>query len=74
MKKQTIGERYGPVFDIKTKEEAKIFFDNLISTAMENHPDWDKEYCISVERSNLLYYSGYFDKLTRDRLIKVFNL
>lgn len=68
----TIGEMYGPAMEIQTKEEADAYLESLVQWAMTR---WGKsrEEATAAEKSNLGYYSGYYDNETAQRVMRLFD-
>lgn len=70
-KKLTIGEKYNKISEIKTKEEAKEYFNICVEHTMLFEKT--KEEAEKIEKYNIGYYSGYFDDNTRQRILKLFE-
>lgn len=68
----TIGEAYGPAMEITDQQEADEYFEALVVSCMKHggHPREKAEW---IERQNLGYYAGYYDKATRKRVERLFN-
>lgn len=68
----TIGECYGPAMSIKTREEAKSYFDRLVERHIRVTGN-DRAKAEIIERSNLGYYAGYYDRETMTRVNDLFD-
>ena len=67
----TLGERYNPAMKIQTQEEADAFLEGLIKSCIaEGYTRTEAE---QMERVNVVYYSGYHDKETRERIERLFK-
>ena len=69
-KKITIGEKYRPAMEIKTEEEAKVYFEKCVKHTMRFGVS--RENAEVQERSNIGYFAGYYDTETRKRIEKLF--
>ncbi len=67
----TIGEKYRPVAKVKTREEAMEYFEELVQYNMEVS-DHSQEQAIDIEKQNIGYYAGYYDRETMQRIHKLF--
>jgi hypothetical protein len=68
----TIGELYGPAMEIADEEEANEY---LTALTVESHKQSGKTHdaCLDIQRHNLGYFAGYYDKETAERVFKLFN-
>jgi hypothetical protein len=71
--KITYGEKYGPAMQVQTKEEAAAYFEECVEHTMEWQPDITREEAESIEKQNIGYYAGYYDKETYDRVMELFD-
>jgi len=67
----TIGDMYGPAMDLKTHEEAVEYFERLVEYGMSQGQS--RERAEEVQRSNLGYFTGYYDQETAARVFKLFR-
>jgi hypothetical protein len=68
---KTIGEKYRPAMKITDPEEARRYFEELVRHNMANS-DHTRKQAEDIERSNLGYFAGYYDKDTRIRVERLF--
>jgi hypothetical protein len=68
----TIGEKYGPAMKVKTKAEARLYFEACVrhNMAAGNHTREEAE---RVEMANIGYYAGYYDSETMERVNRLFG-
>jgi hypothetical protein len=68
----TIGEKYGPAMDVSTEIEAREYFEKLVQHSMKvaNRTREDAEW---LEKTNIRYYSGYYDQQTRERVLALYQ-
>jgi hypothetical protein len=67
----TIGDKYGPAMEIKTQEEADVYFEKCVVHSMRHgrlRPEAEQ-----LERGNLGYYAGYYGEETRERVERLFK-
>lgn len=67
----TYAETLGPGMEITDQAEADAYFKDLVELQMQFNPD-PKE-AESIARSNLGYYAGYYDDITRERVERLFK-
>jgi len=67
----TIGEKYGPAMNITDREEAAKYFEECVKHTMSFGRS--KEEAIEIEKKNLGYYAGYYDRATRLRVEDLFD-
>jgi hypothetical protein len=67
----TIGEKYNPVMEIQTQEEAKQAFEKCVEHTMGQ--GYTREDAITIEKANIRYFSGYFEPETRTKILKLLN-
>ena len=70
--KITNGEKYGPAMKITDIKKADAYFEELVQHNMKNTNNNRKE-AEQIERSNLGYYSGYYDNETIERVQRLFS-
>lgn len=70
--KITIGDKYGPAMDIVDQEVAEKYFEACVEHNMRLNKNTQAE-AEKIERSNLGYYSGYYDHETRIRVEELFK-
>jgi hypothetical protein len=70
-KTQTIGERYDPAMKIEDQAEADAFFEKLLTDQLD--AGISREKAEDIERSNLGYFAGYYDRTTRMRVERLFR-
>ncbi len=68
----TNGEVYGPAMEITDPEEAKFYFEKLVVRTMRVS-GCTREEAIVTEKTNLGYYSGYYDQETIRRVQNLFD-
>ncbi len=72
MKKDiTIGEKYGPAMEIADQAEADRYFEECVRDCMSYGRS--REEAEKIERSNLGYYSGYYDRETMQRVFRLYR-
>lgn len=69
--RMTIGEAYGPAMNITDQTEADEYFAALVDHSMSKGLTRDE--AIRVEKINLGYYAGYYDRETMSRVNKLFR-
>lgn len=69
--KITIGDKYGPAMEITDQAEAIEYFEACVRHCMGHGKD--RAEAEKIERSNLGYYSGYYDGETAQRVFRLFN-
>ena len=69
----TIRDCYAPAMEITDPFEAGRYFQELVEFAMQNNPSLTVDAAEKVERSNLGYYSGYYDTATMRRVLELFG-
>jgi hypothetical protein len=70
-KEITIGEKYGPVVKIKTQKAADAYFEKCVKHNMSFGNSREK--AVSIEKGNIGYYAGYYDRETQQRINTLFN-
>jgi len=68
----TVGEKYNPIAQITTREEAAAYLESLVEWQMQHHGR-PREMAESIERANIGYYSGYFSEETGKRVRQLFG-
>ena len=68
----TSGDLYRPAVGIKTKEEAEDYLRKLVQWSVEHHGK-DPSEAERIQKSNLGYYAGYFDRETMTRVHELFS-
>lgn len=66
-KETTYGDKYRPAMNVKTKEEASRYFEACVEHLMKYGKKTRKE-AEKIERANIGYWSGYYDKETMKRV------
>lgn len=69
---KTIGDLYRPAMEITDQTEADAYFETLVAYAMKHHGT-DRATAEKNERSNLGYFSGYYDNKTAERVFRLFR-
>lgn len=70
--RMTYGEAYGPAMEVTTREEAQAYFEALVVRCMRiNHVP--REHAERIERSNVGYWTGYYDSETRARCHELYG-
>lgn len=72
MEFKTIGELYGPAVEAKTQEEADALFKGLVEYCMSRNSELNLESAAALVRTNLGYYSGYYDNDTVKRVQRLY--
>jgi hypothetical protein len=67
----TNGDKYGPAMDVKTVEEAQEYFDACVRHMMRVKP-CDKHEAEHIERTNILWWSGYYGEERRKRVKELY--
>lgn len=67
----TIGEKYGPAMKITDQAEADKYFEECVQHMMSFGKS--RAEAESIERKNLGYYAGYYDRETRERVEQLFS-
>jgi hypothetical protein len=67
----TIGEIYHPAMSIEDQADADVYFDQLVERAMRCH-GMDRTAAEELERKNLGYFAGYFDRETMARVNQLY--
>ena len=70
--RMTYGEAYGPAMEVKTPEEAAAYFEALVVRSMRINKVSRAE-AERVERSNVGYWTGYYDSETRVRCHELYG-
>lgn len=70
-KKLTYGEALGPAMKITDQAEADQYFEAMVQAAMKDGKI--REEAERISKSNLGYFSGYYDQETMARVQKLFN-
>ena len=63
---------YENAMKVETEDDADIIFGMLVSNCMRETGD-TREECEALQRKNLGYYAGYYDKQTRTKVEKWYN-
>lgn len=71
-KETTYGERYHPAMEIRTEEEAALYFRILVENTVQ-YSEMSYEEAVRCEKSNLGYYAGYYDYETMERVNRLFG-
>ena len=69
-KKITIGEKYSPAMEIKTKDEAMAYFEKCVRHTMRF--GIPREQAEAQERINIGHFAGHYDNETRKRVERLF--
>ena len=69
----SIGEVYGPAMEITTEEAAQEYLEALIERYLRLFPEDTHEQALACELSNLGYYAGYYDDMTRFRVQRLYG-
>lgn len=72
MARMTIKELYEPAMEIKDQEKADSYFDFLVQMLLVWEPQ-PRVQAESIVRSNLGYYAGYYDDVTRERVERLYK-
>lgn len=67
----TIGEKYGPAMEITDQDEADAYFEACVEHSMRF--GLSRGTAEQVQRDNLGYYAGYYDRETRIRVERLFH-
>lgn len=67
----TIGQVYGPAMEITTQADADAYFTVIVDHTM--HFGKSRDEAVAVVRENIGYYTGYYDRETADRVMRLFN-
>ena len=67
----TIGDKYGPAMKITDPVEAQEYFERCVRHAMLCGQT--RQEAESVERQNLGYFAGYYDRETMERVNRLFR-
>lgn len=67
----TVGQKYLPATQITSQEEADEYFEECVqhSISLGN----SREQAVLIERSNIGYFSGYFDVEIQRRIERLFK-
>lgn len=68
----TLREKYGPCAEITTQEDADRYFALLVEHNM-SFGDHTQEEAEAIEHANIGYYSGYYDPVTMNRMLRLFR-
>ena len=68
----TIRDAYGPAMKITEQKEADGYFELLVQHSMK-HEHLSREKAEEINRANLGYYTGYYDRETRERVERLFR-
>jgi len=71
-KKLTVGQAFDPAMKITDQAEADEYFEALVKFSMDKAGK-TREEAEAIQKSNLGYYSGYYDQETMARVQKLFN-
>jgi hypothetical protein len=71
-KKVTMEQAFGPAMKITDQTEADEYFEALVRFSMDKAGK-TREEAEKIQKSNLGYYSGYYDQKTQVRVQKLFN-
>ena len=71
-KKITIGDKYGPAMDITNQEDADEYFEICVQHSMESFGK-TREEAEALERTNLGYFAGYYNRETSERVQRLFT-
>ena len=71
-KKTTFGEQLRPAMTITDPDEATQYLKDLVEWSMTYHGSSEEE-ALSIHKSNLGYFAGYYDAETIQRVNKLFN-
>lgn len=69
----TYGEAYGPAMEVTTAEEAAAYLERLVERDMRMDPTLTRAAAIHLEKSNIGYWTGYYDRKTAARVMALFN-
>ena len=67
----TLGKKYGPAMQITDQSKADAYFEKCVRHTMSHGKSQQESE--AIERSNLGYYAGYYDKNTRERVERLFH-
>lgn len=68
----TLGDCYHPAMKCQTQEEADAWFEALVERDIRVH-GLSREKAEAQERSNIGYFSGYYDNETAQRVFRLFR-
>jgi hypothetical protein len=69
----TLGEAYGPAMEIRSQEEADVYFKKLVDDSIAEGDPHPREVIEEILRDGLGYYAGYYDNETRLRVERFFQ-
>jgi len=67
----TYGEKYEPAMKITNQEEAVLYFEICVEHCMRHGKT--REEAEKIERANIGYWAGYYDRETAARVYEVFD-
>jgi hypothetical protein len=67
----TVGQMYGPAMKITEPADAQAYFDQLVAY-LQSH-EKTREEAEALARSNLGYFSGYYDLETMQRVGQLYG-
>jgi len=67
----TIGDKYRPAMEIVDQTEADAYFERCVQHTMNFGAD--RVEAERIERINLGYYAGYYDRETQERVNRLFR-
>lgn len=69
----SIGQKYGPITEIKTPEQAREYLEACVTHRLRISPKMNRQEAIEAERDNIGYYAGYFSHEERERIERLFE-
>lgn len=67
----TMKDKYGPAMEITDQEEADAYFEACVEHGRRFN--LSREESEKIQRQNLAYYAGYYDRETRIRVERLFH-
>lgn len=72
-KELTAGELYGRAMQMKTKEEAEKYLDELTDICLRLRPLLSRAEAREIQLKNIGYWSGYYPRDTAKRVLELFD-
>lgn len=68
----TYGEKYGPAMSMTNQEDAELYFEICVEHCMRHGKT--REEAEKIERVNIGYWAGYYDRKTAAKVYETFQL
>lgn len=67
------GDKYNPLMRVTEQDDADMMFERCVKHTMRCNIDLTRDQAEAIDRSNIGYWTGYFDSETAQRVNRLFK-